>query len=118
MNMVYDGQSNVLLILFFTTNSLSKWRKSGSDLFFDCGDNPTIKHLFKVYHLMLKGLVLIFTIITYGIADFSTLRNISHIKSFTKFNSNLFFLQITGKSKDPQTMQRRNINIIIFENKE
>lgn len=83
MNLVYDGQSNVLLILLFTTNSLSKWRKSGSDLFFDCGDNPTIKHLFKVYHL--------FTIITYGIAGFSTLRNISHIKSFTKFNSNLFF---------------------------
>lgn len=49
---------------------------------------------------------LIFTIITYGIVGFSTLRNISHIKSFTKFNSNFFFLQITGKSKDPQTMQR------------
>lgn len=58
MNLVYDGQSNVLLILFFTTNFLSKWRKIGSDLFFDCGDNPTIKHLFKVYHLMQRGLVL------------------------------------------------------------
>lgn len=58
MNLVYDGQSNVLLILFFTTNSLSKWRKSGSDLFFGCGDKPTIKHLFKVYHLMQRGLVL------------------------------------------------------------
>lgn len=58
MNLVYDGQSNVLLILFLLLIFYLNGEKSGSDLFFGCGDNPTIKHLFKVYHLMRRGLVL------------------------------------------------------------